>query len=33
VPLEFEHGENAGHLVEVVLGLAEALLQFDAIQN
>ena len=31
--VEFEHGENAGHLVEVVLRLTETLLQFDAEQN
>ncbi|EMA70383.1 hypothetical protein C468_00075 [Halorubrum kocurii JCM 14978] len=28
-----KHGEDAGHLVEVVLGLTETLLQFDAVKN
>ena len=31
--VKFEHSKNTGHLVEVVLGLAEAFLKFDAVKN
>jgi hypothetical protein len=31
--IEIKYGEDTGHLVEVVFSFAEALLQFDAVQN
>jgi len=31
--VEIEHVEDTGYLVEIVLSLAEALFQFDAVQN